>query len=60
VIIDWHIHEAQSAKAEAIAFFKQMATDYGKYPHVIYEIWNEPLQARHPFPDAIVDNGTLG
>jgi endoglucanase len=44
VIIDWHIHEAQSAKADAIAFFKQMATDYGKYPHVIYEIWNEPLQ----------------
>ncbi|KAH7713627.1 beta-1,4-endoglucanase [Aphelenchoides avenae] len=44
VIIDWHIHEAQGSKADAIAFFKQMATDYGKYPHVIYETWNEPLQ----------------
>ena len=44
VIVDWHIHEAVPTKGEAIAFFKQIAQDYGKYPHVIYEDWNEPLQ----------------
>ncbi|KAH7721616.1 beta-1,4-endoglucanase [Aphelenchoides avenae] len=43
VIIDWHIHEGLGVKQEAIAFFKQMATDYGKYPHVLYETFNEPL-----------------
>nr|BAI44495.1 beta-1,4-endoglucanase [Aphelenchus avenae]BAI44496.1 beta-1,4-endoglucanase [Aphelenchus avenae] len=44
VIVDWHIHEAVPTKGEAIAFFKQIAQEYGKYPHVIYEDWNEPLQ----------------
>ncbi|KAI1710261.1 cellulase (glycosyl hydrolase family 5) domain-containing protein [Ditylenchus destructor] len=44
VIIDWHDHEAASHKSDAIDFFKQMANDYGKYPHVLYELWNEPLQ----------------
>lgn len=44
VIIDWHDHNAQFHKAEAIAFFKEMATKYGQYPNVIYEIFNEPLQ----------------
>ncbi|KAH7712716.1 beta-1,4-endoglucanase [Aphelenchoides avenae] len=44
VIIDWHDHNAHQHKADAIAFFQQMATDYGKYPHVLYETFNEPLQ----------------
>ncbi|WNJ20209.1 glycoside hydrolase family 5 protein [Pontibacter sp. G13] len=43
VIIDWHSHHAEDHEAEAIAFFQQMATEYGNYPHVIYEIYNEPL-----------------
>ncbi|KAH7673007.1 beta-1,4-endoglucanase [Aphelenchoides avenae] len=43
VIIDFHDHNAHQHKSEAIAFFKQMATDYGKYPHVLYETFNEPL-----------------
>ncbi|KAH7718242.1 beta-1,4-endoglucanase [Aphelenchoides avenae] len=43
VIIDWHDHNAHQHKADAIAFFQQMATDYGKYPHVLYETFNEPL-----------------
>jgi len=40
VIIDWHSHNINLD--EARAFFSQMAAEYGKYPHVIYEIFNEP------------------
>jgi endoglucanase len=40
VIIDWHAHNLH--EAEAIAFFSEMAERYGKHPHVIYEIFNEP------------------
>ncbi|HEX8506958.1 MAG TPA: cellulase family glycosylhydrolase [Hymenobacter sp.] len=44
VIIDWHSHSAERHQAEAIAFFREMATTYGTRPNVIYEIYNEPLQ----------------
>ena len=40
VIIDWHSHNIRLAEAKE--FFTEMATAYGKYPHVIYEIFNEP------------------
>ncbi len=40
VIIDWHSHNINLE--EATAFFAQMAQEYGKYPNVIYEIFNEP------------------
>ena len=40
VIIDWHSHNIQLD--EARAFFREMAIKYGQYPHVIYEIFNEP------------------
>jgi endoglucanase len=43
VIIDWHSHDAEKYKKEAIDFFKEMATLYGEYENVIYEIYNEPL-----------------
>ena len=43
VIIDWHSHEAELNKDKAIAFFREMATKYGKHPNIIYEIYNEPL-----------------
>jgi endoglucanase/cellulose 1,4-beta-cellobiosidase len=42
-IIDWHTHHAELNKAQAIAFFKEMATKYKDYNNVIYEIYNEPL-----------------
>jgi endoglucanase len=42
VIIDWHSHGIRTE--EAVAFFQQMATQYGRYPNVIYEIFNEPVQ----------------
>lgn len=44
VIIDWHDHEAQKNLPQAQAFFAEMAGRYGKYPNVIYETFNEPLQ----------------
>jgi endoglucanase len=40
VIIDWHSHGIQLEAAKK--FFTEMATTYGKNPHVIYEIFNEP------------------
>lgn len=42
VIIDWHDHDAIQHEAQAIEFFERMARDYGRHPHVIYEIYNEP------------------
>ncbi|WP_378187832.1 cellulase family glycosylhydrolase [Aquimarina sp. W85] len=44
VIIDWHSHHAEDNPQAAIDFFKEMAQTYGDNPHVIYEIYNEPLQ----------------
>ena len=42
VISDWHSHRLQTEEAKA--FFGQMAKKYGKFPHVIYEIYNEPVE----------------
>lgn len=42
VIIDWHSHEIHTQ--EAVAFFAEMAAKYGKYPNVIYEVFNEPVK----------------
>jgi endoglucanase len=44
VIVDWHDHNAQNHKSQAIEFFKQIATQYGSNPNIIYETFNEPLQ----------------
>lgn len=40
VIIDWHSHHIKLEEAKA--FFTEMARKYGKYSHIIYEIYNEP------------------
>lgn len=42
VIIDWHSHGIQTKAA--LVFFEEMARKYGKYPNVIYEIFNEPVK----------------
>jgi len=44
VIIDWHDHNAHRHAEEAQAFFGDMARRYARYPNVIYEPFNEPLQ----------------
>ncbi|KAA1247041.1 cellulase family glycosylhydrolase [Aquimarina sp. RZ0] len=43
VIIDFHTHHAEDYQREAITFFTEMAETYGDNDHVIYEIYNEPL-----------------
>lgn len=42
VIIDWHAHKMHTNEAKT--FFAQMAKKYGKYPNVIYELYNEPVE----------------
>ncbi|ALJ01521.1 glycoside hydrolase family 5 protein [Rufibacter tibetensis] len=46
VIIDWHSHNINLPEAKA--FFTEMAQTYGKNPHVIYEIFNEPDEETWP------------
>ncbi|MNX58484.1 Endoglucanase 5A [compost metagenome] len=40
VIVDWHSHNINLDEAKV--FFAEMSKSYGKYPNVIYEIFNEP------------------
>lgn len=42
VIIDFHSHDLEVELAKT--FFNEMAARYGRYPHVIYEIFNEPIE----------------
>jgi|LSQX01.1.fsa_nt_gb endoglucanase len=44
VIIDWHSHGAQNNTQAAKDFFGRMASEFGSYDNVIFEIYNEPLQ----------------
>jgi endoglucanase len=41
VIIDFHSHHLELELAKT--FFADMASKYGEYPNVIYEIYNEPI-----------------
>jgi endoglucanase len=60
VIIDWHSHRAEAYEAEAVAFFTEMATLYGEYDNVIYEVYNEPLNTTSwsetikPYAEAVI------
>jgi len=45
VIVDYHSHEAQKNPAVAQRFFSEIAKKYGNVPNIIYEVYNEPLQA---------------
>jgi aryl-phospho-beta-D-glucosidase BglC (GH1 family) len=42
VIIDWHDHHAHVNVNKAEEFFSRMAEEFGQYPNVIYEPFNEP------------------
>ena len=44
VIIDWHSHQAHEEVANATKFFTEMAQKWGKYDHVIFELYNEPRE----------------
>jgi len=43
VIADWHVHNT-SFSNKAQSFFTVIASKYGKYPNVLFEPFNEPLQ----------------
>jgi len=60
VIVDWHDHNAHEHEQHAIRFFKEMASKYGEYPNVIYEIYNEPEKVSwtktvKPYSERIVE-----
>jgi aryl-phospho-beta-D-glucosidase BglC (GH1 family) len=44
VIIDWHDHNAQIHQDQANSFFAEMAEEFGEYPNVLYETYNEPTR----------------
>jgi endoglucanase len=59
VIIDWHDDHANIHVKQSREFFERMAKDYGKYPNVIFEPWNEPLKMKwgtvvKPYHEAVI------
>ncbi|HET9744098.1 MAG TPA: glycoside hydrolase family 5 protein, partial [Chitinophagaceae bacterium] len=40
IIVDWHSHNINLEESKT--FFRNIATEYHQYPHIIYEIFNEP------------------
>ncbi|WP_324720329.1 glycoside hydrolase family 5 protein [Salinimicrobium sp. HB62] len=44
VIVDWHDHHAEDHLPQAKQFFSEIAEEYGHYPNLIYETYNEPLE----------------
>jgi len=43
VIVDWHSHYAEDHVDRAISFFTFVSVIYGRFPNLIYEIYNEPI-----------------
>jgi len=42
VIVDWHTHRAVNYQSQSEQFFKRVVQEWGRYPNIIYEIYNEP------------------
>lgn len=45
VLVDWHDHNAHLHLEDAKEFFSIITEEFGEYPNLIYETYNEPL---HP------------
>ena len=43
-IIDWHSYNSLHLADEEAAFFTEIANEYGGYPNILYELYNEPGQ----------------
>jgi endoglucanase len=59
VIVDWHDHNAHKHLLQSITFSQEIASEYGTYPNLIYEIYNEPEQVSwstvvKPYADSVV------
>lgn len=59
VIIDYHSHDATNDVNMAKGFFAQMAQEFGQYPNVMYEIFNEPINQSwgqvKAYSEAVID-----
>nr|UNG40281.1 glycoside hydrolase family 5 subfamily 2 [Anisarthron barbipes] len=59
VIVDWHEESAFNHLAQAQDFFDKISRKYGGYPNIIYEPFNEPVNAAwssvlKPYHEAII------
>jgi endoglucanase len=45
VLIDWHDHHAFEHTQQSVEFFGKVAQEFGTFPNVLYETFNEPEQA---------------
>jgi len=50
VVVDFHTH-SHNDQAAAITFFNRMVDDYGQYPNMLWEIFNEPCPLRPGDPN---------
>lgn len=60
VIVDWHDHHAEDHLEEAKEFFGNISSEYGGYPNLIYEIYNEPLDVSwknvlKPYAESVIE-----
>ncbi|MFT6984971.1 MAG: endoglucanase [Psychromonas sp.] len=60
VIVDFHSHHAHEDMQMAERFFTHVATKYGHYDNIIYELYNEPLQISwsntiKPYAEHLID-----
>lgn len=44
VLVDWHSNNAEESIPQAKAFFDEMAREYGHFPNVLWETFNEPIR----------------
>lgn len=47
VLVDWHAHKAHLSVEEAKEFFQLITEEFGEYPNLIYETFNEPDDPRN-------------
>ena len=45
VIVDWHSHRAHEETSLAKDFYVEMANEYKNVPNLIWEVYNEPIDA---------------
>ena len=59
VIFDWHSHTATNQIEDAKRFFEHVASEYGQYDNVIFEVFNEPTNqswsAIRDYADTIIN-----
>lgn len=59
VLVDWHAHYATRNIEHAKTFFRTISKEYGQYPNVIYETFNEPIGYSwgdlKPYHEEIID-----